>query len=208
MTAMTQVAGPRQRAAETKRARTHAAIMKAASQLVETQDWHSIRMEDIAAAAGVSVATLYNYYKGKDWLVIDVYRALIVLHVEHLETLGDESVGAEVLAWLERQINQLAEVACTNRRLTAAYLQTLIAWPGQADELMKQPVSFGALGLVIYLGSTKGVFEVPGGSPKDIANYHLSALLMLAVTAPQKSAEQLAELVLSQLLPVLKPADS
>ncbi|HEY4418069.1 MAG TPA: TetR family transcriptional regulator, partial [Pseudonocardia sp.] len=56
---------PRARAAQTKRDRTRRALLDAADTAFASHGWANARMEDIAAAAGVSAATAYNHFPTK-----------------------------------------------------------------------------------------------------------------------------------------------
>src|SRR5262245_26612980 len=48
-------------------------MLAAAAQLFGTQRFHEVRMEDIAAEAGVGKGTLYRYFKDKE----ELYLALV-----------------------------------------------------------------------------------------------------------------------------------
>jgi AcrR family transcriptional regulator len=63
----------RARAARTKRTRTRASLLAAADSAFSARSWQATRMEDVAAAAGVSTATAYNHFPTKHSLVGQVF---------------------------------------------------------------------------------------------------------------------------------------
>lgn len=66
---MTDPAGHwQQRSGVTKKTRTLEKIQDAAIALVAEKGWHNIRMEDIAARAGLGLSTVYNHFSGKSEL--------------------------------------------------------------------------------------------------------------------------------------------
>ena len=54
---------------------TRDAILAAAATTFNGRDANAVRMEDIAAAAGVAVGTLYNYFRDRNALVAAVLQA-------------------------------------------------------------------------------------------------------------------------------------
>ncbi len=74
---------------EQKKAQTRAAITTEAGRLFTTQGFQATTMDEIAAAAGVSPATLYNYFGTKN--------SVLLAHIE--TTVGDMiEAGSAVLA--------------------------------------------------------------------------------------------------------------
>ncbi len=70
-----ELAMARQR--EMQKLNRHRRIVDAASRLFSATDYQSVRMEDIAEIAEVSVGTVYNYFNSKgDLLTAIVARAL------------------------------------------------------------------------------------------------------------------------------------
>lgn len=58
-----------------KKLRQRAAMIDAARQLFRDRGFEGTRMEDIASAAEVSVATVYNYFPTKQLILLDIVRA-------------------------------------------------------------------------------------------------------------------------------------
>ncbi len=85
-----------------QKALRHERILDAALQLFREAGYDAVRTEDIAAAADVSVGTLYNYFENKG----DLLLALVTLEVEEVLEQGGAVVTsppadiAEALNWL------------------------------------------------------------------------------------------------------------
>jgi AcrR family transcriptional regulator len=70
-------------------------ILDAAAQLFAQHRYHEVRMDDIAAHAGVAKGTLYRYYRDKE----DLYLALTINGLQRLyEESHDQIVGAGIPA--------------------------------------------------------------------------------------------------------------
>lgn len=65
------MSGLREKQKETRRQ----AMLTAAAKLFKDQGFAKTSMEDIAAAAGLSVATAYNYFKTKGEICVAIYKA-------------------------------------------------------------------------------------------------------------------------------------
>jgi AcrR family transcriptional regulator len=114
-----QVADSRARAAHTKRTRTRAALITAAGTAFATQTWASTRVEDVAEAAGVSVATAYNHFPTKHALVGAVFAPMLADLLA--ETDRDITEGRPVVEALTDRIHGLARLTWLHRGLTAAF---------------------------------------------------------------------------------------
>ena len=72
------------------------AIVKAAAELFATRPFHEVRLDDVAAAAGVGKGTLYIYFKGKE----DLYNSLVLRGFEQLiERMKQQIESAGGSAW-------------------------------------------------------------------------------------------------------------
>lgn len=74
------MAGLRERQKADRRRR----ILEAASQMFRAKGYRSARIEDVAARAGVSVGTIYNYYQTKGDMLI----ATVTMEVEEVLAAG------------------------------------------------------------------------------------------------------------------------
>lgn len=76
-------------------------IMRATLELLKTSDSQTIRIADIASAAGVSQVTIYNYFGSKEVLVREVYIAYIRNTITEFETfLQAEHTLKEKIAYI------------------------------------------------------------------------------------------------------------
>src|SRR5215831_7523513 len=112
------VTDARQRAAETKRARSRRSLLEAASDLFKDRGWQGTRIEDVAQLAGVSVATAYNHFKSKQALMGHVYAPL----AEGLLEAADRDIeaGCQPATAIRRHIYDLATLTRGHRDLTVA----------------------------------------------------------------------------------------
>lgn len=207
----------RQRAAETKRRRTRTALLRAASTLFSEHGWQDTRLEDVAAAARVSVATLYNHFGSRQELIGHTYAPLLGPLLESARAVADDD-SSDVLTEIERCVRELAELARKQRNLTIALLaaveeQTIKDGgrkPPAADDVRTIVPVMTPLWLLIVAAHRRGVISLGDDLDKaeleteasEIATYHTNGLLLRVLTRDE-SAEDTARLVLGQLLPAL-----
>jgi AcrR family transcriptional regulator len=68
----------------------HQRIVEAAARLFRTQGYDTVKMEAIAAAAEVSIGTIYNYYKNKGDLLV----AIVSMEVHEVLAAGERVIAA------------------------------------------------------------------------------------------------------------------
>jgi AcrR family transcriptional regulator len=68
----------------------HQRIVDAAARLFRTQGYDTVKMEAIAAAAEVSIGTIYNYYKNKGDLLV----AIVSMEVHEVLAAGERVIAA------------------------------------------------------------------------------------------------------------------
>jgi AcrR family transcriptional regulator len=119
-----QVEDPRVRAARTKRDRTRTALITAADAAFAAHGWAGTRIEDIATAADVSVATAYNHFPTKHALLAAVYGP----HVNILLAQAERDIedGRPIVDALTDQIDALARLSWRHRGLTAAFTAAVL----------------------------------------------------------------------------------
>jgi AcrR family transcriptional regulator len=202
---------PRARAAQTKRNRTRRALLDAADATFGARGWADTRMEDIAAAAGVSAATAYNHFPSKHALVGCVYDPLVrplLSEAEH-----DIATGRPVVDALTDQIRALARISQRNRRLTAAFWSAVEEYtikvsgpPDPADDIDPRtlaPVP-EPLRMLIEHGQATGELR-PFPSALDASGMVVNLLLLRSMNGPEEPAELTAELLLTVLFGMLRP---
>lgn len=74
---------------EKQKAHRHDRIIDAATSLFREQGYELVKMEAIAAAAEVSIGTIYNYYRNKGDLLV----AIVSLEVEEVLKAGEEVIA-------------------------------------------------------------------------------------------------------------------
>jgi AcrR family transcriptional regulator len=67
----------------------HQRIVEAAARLFRTQGYDAVKMEAIAAAAEVSIGTIYNYYKNKGDLLV----AIVSMEVHEVLAAGERVIA-------------------------------------------------------------------------------------------------------------------
>lgn len=202
---------PRARAAQTKRDRTRRALLDAADATFGARGWANTRMEDIAAAAGVSAATAYNHFPSKHVLVGCVYAPL----VRPLLTQAgkDLAAGRPVVEALSDQVTALSRISHRYRRLTAAfwsaveeYTIRVAAAPDPADEIDPRtlaPVP-ESIRLLIEHGQRSGDLR-PFPAASEVSGMIVNLLLMRSINRPNEPAEVTAELLLTVMFGMLRP---
>jgi AcrR family transcriptional regulator len=101
---------------EKQKAHRHDRILDAATRLFREQGYEEVKMEAIAAAAEVSIGTIYNYYRNKGDLLV----AIVSLEVEEVLRQGEaviirppgtaeEAVDALVGGYVEHSLHYLSK---------------------------------------------------------------------------------------------------
>jgi AcrR family transcriptional regulator len=202
---------PRARAARTKRDRTRRALLDAADATFGSRGWADTRMEDVAAAAGVSAATAYNHFPSKQVLVGSVYGPLVrplLSEAEH-----DIAIGRPVVDALSDQIRALARISHRYRKLTAAFWSAVeeytikVSGPPDPDDeddprtLAPVPTPLRKL---IEHGQCTGELR-PFPSALDVSGMVVNLLLLRSINRPDEPADVTAELLLTVLFGMLRP---
>lgn len=181
--------GPRQRAAATKRDRTRTALIRAAATLLQTQP--DPRMEDIAAIADVSVATAYNHFRTKDDLMELLYTGLFAR--SEPDDYDD----------VERLITDYVHDLCRRvKTYPGVSMRVLDIAAGSTNFDLRS--IWEPLALMFEHGIAAGQFSAGiKRSAEETASYHILALLIRSALVPNEPANITANVVLSQLWPVL-----
>ena len=143
---------------ERKKLRTRQAIVAAADELFSRDGFQATTMEDIAAAAEVSVGTLYNYFGTKNALLL----AQLATHVEQMMGAGADvverappdlttAVGALVVVYVDGFLEVERELL---REVFAAGF-------GPSSELLPELIRLDEL-LADQLGALLGQFAASG----------------------------------------------
>ena len=189
----------RSRAAETKRRRSRAAILQAATRLFEEQGWLPTTVEAIARDAGVGTATVYNHFSNKNLIAGFAFLPVVEDLLEDTRWSDDAVPPGDAL---HEFIEEFATRARTRAPLTIALLEAVndSAARSGADITPEDPRYWlpipGVLTTIISRGQMSGAFlDYP---PAVEAGPLFSNLVFLRILArPKESAAETSRLVLT-----------
>ncbi|WP_161631732.1 TetR/AcrR family transcriptional regulator [Pseudonocardia asaccharolytica] len=199
------------RAARTKRDRTRRALLDSAAAAFSARGWLQTRVEDVAAAAGVSTATAYNHFPTKHALIGHVYAPLVgpVL----AQAAIDLDQGRPVVDALIDHIGALTRVCWRYRALTAAFCAAAqdytirVGGPPRPDDEQDPrilvPLTSAIHGLVTYGQLAGALHAYPPAT--EISGFIINLLLIRSINRPHEPHEQAAELLLTMLFGALRP---
>jgi AcrR family transcriptional regulator len=202
---------PRARAAQTKRDRTRRALLDAADAAFGSRGWARTRIEDIAAAAGVSAATAYNHFPSKHSLIGHVFAPLVKPLL--VEAEKDVLAGRDVVEALEDQVRALARLTYRHQGLTVAHFCAVqdytIRVEGPADPgsdvdpriLVPLP---DAICILVEHGQAIGALR-PYPPAEEISRMVVNLLLIRAVNHPAEPPDLRSELLLTVMFGALRP---
>lgn len=190
----------RRRGAETKRQRSRAAILEAATRLFSEQGWLPTTVEAIAAEAGIGAATVYNHFANKNLIAGFVFLPVISDLLTDPRFSEDSPLPPHEA--LRALIQELTHLTRSHQRLTTALLEAINdstarrgaeITPDDPRHWLPLPPVFTT---VIRRGQESGDFlNYP---PADIAGPFLSNMLLLRVfTRPNESVEDTTRLILT-----------
>ena len=203
--------GPRARAGQTKRTRTRAALIAAADSAFSARGWAATRVEDIAAAAGVSAATAYNHFPTKHVLIGVVFAP----HIATLLVQADHDIARErpVLEALDDQINALARLSYYHRGLTAAFTAAVLEYtirtgdtPDPEDDLDPRTIVplLAPLTRLVRYGQRSGQLR-RDPSPEDISSTVVNLMLVRSLNRRDEHADTTAALLRTLLFRTMAP---
>jgi AcrR family transcriptional regulator len=202
---------PRARAAQTKRDRTRRALLDAADATFGSRGWASTRMEDIAAAAGVSAATAYNHFPSKHALVGHVYGPLVRPLV--VQARRDIEAGRPIVDALCDQVKALSRISFRYRKLTASFWSAVQEYTIRAAALA-DPTDDGdprtlaplpaSITLLVEHGQRSGELRrFPAAD--EVSGMITNLLLLRSINRPQEPPEVTAEVLLTAMFGMLRP---
>ena len=202
---------PRARAAQTKRDRTRSALLAAADAAFGARGWPRTRVEDIAAAAGVSPATAYNHFPSKHALIGHVYAPLVRPLVVQAER--DIAMRRDVVLSLTDQVRALVRIMWRHQGLTAAlaaavqeYLVRVGRPPDPGDDLDPRTLAPLPTTLQSLIDHGQRTGELRGYPPApDVSASVINLLLIRVVNHPDDRADDIAEYFLTMLFGMLRP---
>lgn len=159
---------------ERKKARQKEALIDAAIDLFRDNGFEKTRIEDIAAAAEVSVATVYNYFANKPQILLEIVRksiqqcqqatvpivenppadpvdavvAIIAADIGNMDDEADKKLWRELLASMTRNEENRIEIESL-RGLFRAHVRQLIRLLVDRDDLPRS-IDVAAMTDIIY----------------------------------------------------------
>jgi AcrR family transcriptional regulator len=192
----------RQRAAETKRARSQERLIAAATELFAERGWYGTRVEDVAALAGVSVATAYNHFPNKYHLLSAAYAPLLLPVNDAVA--ADLATTMPIDEVLHRGVHALCRMARQYRAMTVAVLSALPEiYARQGEPIEPNDPRFqvdmeGPVRDAVEAGRARG--ELPDGpGPTEVALAVTGVLCLRILTRPEESPQETADLLLRML---------
>jgi AcrR family transcriptional regulator len=199
----------RARAAETKRARSRAALLEAGGRLFRERGWVGTRMEDIAHEAGLSPATAYNHFESKHHLIGTIYAPIFWPLLEQADRAIQSD--APIVDALRDVLREAARLARSEQALTVALVgavvevTTKVGAPVSAnDPRLLVPFPYPVRDLIAE-GQRRGELT-PTPPATDAAAFMTNAMLLRLMTRPHESAESDAEITLTFLLGGMLPS--
>lgn len=126
---------------------TRDAILEAAASAFNTGGAGAVRMEDIAAGAGIAVGTLYNYFRDRQTLVATLLRSRTQVLLDaldaaadgqHADQHADRPSGAHVTAELRQFVATLVAHWDANRVLLTLMMEDLLQSGADATAMNRQ----------------------------------------------------------------------
>jgi AcrR family transcriptional regulator len=160
-------------------------IVKVASRLFATRPFHQVRLEDVAAEAGIGKGTVYIYFETKE----DLYCSLLLEGISGLIERLEEAVGeSESSAWqaLERAIGEMVAFAAQHPELFELIRS---GWTPTNDRLEEKRVELGrVLQNILRRGTRRGELSDP--NPALTAQFILSAVRGAMLYRPARSSPE------------------
>jgi AcrR family transcriptional regulator len=123
---------------------TRDAILDAAASAFSTGGAGAVRMEDIAAGAGIAVGTLYNYFRDRQTLVASLLQSRTQVLLAALDAASDAGTGAgprsaaSVTAELHQFVTTLVTHWDANRVLLTLMIDDLLHRGADATAVHRQ----------------------------------------------------------------------
>lgn len=196
---------PRQRAAETKRRRTRAFILEAATRLFERDGWYPTTVEAIATEAGVGVATVYKHFPNKNVIAGHAFLP-VVSDLIHDSRWSDDALPAPIA--LRTFIEELVSRVRSRTHLTVALLEAVndstarhgaSITPDDPRYWVPLPRVFS---VIIARGQASGDFlDYPPAA--ESGPFFSNLLLLRVLTRPEEQAVDTIRLILTVIMRTL-----
>lgn len=120
------------RAPQQRRLQTRAKLLEVATQIVTTQGYSALRVEDVVERAGVAKGTLFSHFKDKDGLLAVLIGAQVMGHLDQMEAKGVPHSIDEITHHLEPLLSFIG----TDRVIFDVLLRYSGSTGAQVDEVI------------------------------------------------------------------------
>jgi AcrR family transcriptional regulator len=186
---------------EERAAETRAAILAAAGELFSAEGWQGTRMTEVAARAGVAIATLYNHFGSKHALIAHLFVPRIAAAVAAVE--DRIAAGADPHVVVRLAVGEMVLMLRMRRTLTLALFAALQEDAIRSDGPSGGPDDSRVIAQIPRILGTALRYTADGlGLDLDVdrtARYHTNALLLQVLTRPDSTAGDIRDFVLLQL---------
>lgn len=160
---------------ERQRVQTRAEIVRVAFDLFSRHGYSDVPVETIAAEAGVSRATFFNYFPQKDLLLCELANARIA----RLQTILTEARAADPLPTLSGIVEMILKLARENARISLHSKQLLLATVfGQATRGFMLTARDHAIEVLTEnLQAVPGFAKNPRGAAETLFSIYLATML-------------------------------
>ncbi len=159
-------------------------VLLASSALFAEHGYYAVSMEDIAAAADTSRATLYRYFSTKDKILAELTREAVAEIEKHADTLPRSADTQALTTWMLCYV-----------RFHRAYRGVIRAWfdGTVAERLFEAAVDHGIGAIHRAVRALLDTVELPDGIDRNVASAVFLAVLG-RMTEPTAAAEPHSDL--------------
>ncbi len=118
---------PRKEAKQQRAARTIDFILEATERIMERDESIELTTNDIAANAGLSIGSLYQYFPNKESIVVALVRRRIALILRRLDIILADQVAKSLESLVDALANYLVSEFSRHRRLRRYVMRTMMA---------------------------------------------------------------------------------
>jgi AcrR family transcriptional regulator len=141
-----------------------AQILDAAASVIAAKGFHRATTREIAAAAGVAEGTIYNYFEGKDDLLISMVTRLT--DMDHLSVELEDALRGDVKDFFVHMFRHRLQLIRRNHETIQAVLPEMFTNPALRERFYQQFLSRTTTLLEQYVEARVGMGQV---QPVDVA---------------------------------------
>ncbi|NIZ12134.1 TetR/AcrR family transcriptional regulator [Phaeobacter sp. HF9A] len=97
------------RAPQKRRLETRAKLLSVAEHIIDTEGCAALRMEEVAAKAGVAKGTLFSHFGDKEGLLAVIFGARVMGYLDQMEAMPDPDTPDEIASRLAPLLDFVAQ---------------------------------------------------------------------------------------------------